>query len=339
MASKLTKYELITRNLQEILVEEDLRSLLKKKKEISVYWGTSPTASASIAYFFPMLKIADFLKADLKVKILIADLHAAMDGTPWNTLDKKTAYYKAAITTILKTLNVDLKKLEFVKGSDIQLKKEYFKDLLRLSTTSSIHASKKASSEVVKTKENPALSGLIYPLMQALDEEHLGVDIQFAGSDQRKIQVFAREYLPKIGYKPRIELMNPMIRGLIGEKMSSSIESTKIDLMDDEKTVNKKIKKAECEEGNPNNGIMNLTKYLIFTLKEDNGGKLIISRPEKFGGNLEYSNYEELEKDFISKKLHPLDLKNAISKEINLLLKLFRKDKKLKTLYEKAYKP
>ena len=34
---------------------------------------------------------------------------------------------------------------------------------------------------------------------------------------------------PKIGYKSRIEIMNPMIRGLVGEKMSSSVENTKID--------------------------------------------------------------------------------------------------------------
>ncbi len=333
------RYELITRNLQEVIGENDLRKLLKGKKEICVYWGTMPTGSISIAYFFPMLKIADFLRAGLKVKILIADLHAALDSVPWIDLEKRYDYYERAISLILKTIGVDIKKLEFVKGSEMQLKPEYMYDILQLSSLTSVHDARKAASEGIKSAvgENVKVSGLIYPLMQALDEEYLKADIQFAGVDQRKIMVYAREYLPKIGYDSRIELMNPMIRGLVGEKMSSSIEATKIDLLNDEKTVSKKINKADCVAGNPDNGILALLKYFVFVMKEDGGNKFIIERSEKFGGNLEYKNYEEVAKDFVAKKLHPLDLKNAVAKEINILLENFRKDKKLKELWKRAY--
>lgn len=332
------KFELITKNLQEVIGEEELKIKLKSKKEFSVYWGTMPTGSISLAYFFPMLKIADFLEAGCKVKILLADLHALLDGVPSEILEKRYAYYKEAILTILKTIGVDVKKLEFVKGSDLQLNKDYFHDLLKLSTFTSLRNSTKAASEAVKTArgENVLLSGMIYPLMQALDEEYLKVDAQFAGVDQRKIMVYAREYLPKIGYAPRIELMTPMIRGLVGKQMSSSIESTKIDLMDDELKVRNKINKAECIEGNPDNGLMSLMKYLFFVLN-DNKKKFIIERPEKYGGNLEYKNYLELEEDFVSKKIHPLDLKNAVIIEINILLENFRKSSKLKKLWEAAY--
>jgi tyrosyl-tRNA synthetase len=178
---------------------------------------------------------------------------------------------------------------------------------------------------------------MIYPLMQALDEEYLKVDAQFAGVDQRKIMVYAREYLPKIGYTPRIELMNPMIRGLVGKQMSSSVEGSKIDLLNDEDKVVEKIKKAECIEGNPDNGIMALLRYFIFILKKDRKERFVIERPDKFGGNLEYKNYEDLERDFVSKKLHPLDLKNAVAKEINIILSNFRKSDKLKRLWKEAY--
>ena len=37
-----------------------------------------------------------------------------------------------------------------------------------------------------------------------------------------------------------------------------------------------------------------------------------VERPEKFGGNVIISNYEELEKDFSDKKLHPSDLKQTV---------------------------
>ena len=331
------RFDLITRNLQEIITEEELKDLLGKGKEISVYWGTMPTGSISVAYFFPMLKIADFLKAGLKVKILLADLHAALDGVPWELLDKRTEYYKRAIVLIIETIGVDINKLEFVKGSNTQLNGKYFEDVLRLSMTSTIRNCKKSASEVVKMTDNPLLGNLIYPIMQALDEEYLKVDIQYAGVDQRKIMVYARENLSKIGYRPRIELMSPMIRGLVGEKMSSSIESTKIDLLDSEDNVKKKINGAECTEGNPDNGIMSLLKYLIMILKKDRKESLTIERPVKFGGNIKYSSYEEIETYFKAKKLHPLDLKNVVAKELNLLLKNFRDDKELLNLHKKAY--
>lgn len=331
------KFNLITRNLQEILIETELRDLLKNKKEVSVYWGTMPTGSISVAYFFPMLKIADFLKAGLTVKILIADLHAALDGVPWELLEKRTEYYKRAIIAILKTIGVDIKKLEFIKGSNLQLGGKYFHDVLKLSTISSINECKKASSEVVKSKENPLLAGLIYPVMQALDEEYLNVDIQFAGLDQRKIMVFARDNLPRIGYKARIELMTPMIRGLIGEKMSSSVEATKIDLLDNEEDISKKISKAECIEGDLNNGLLAMLKYFIMPFKQDKKDKFMVKRTEKFGGNLFYTDYEQIEKDFVEKKLHPLDLKNALADELIKLLKDFREDTHLNRLHGEAY--
>jgi tyrosyl-tRNA synthetase len=45
----------------------------------------------------------------------------------------------------------------------------------------------------VKQSSNPLLSGLLYPGLQALDEEYLKCDAQFGGVDQRKIFMFAEE--------------------------------------------------------------------------------------------------------------------------------------------------
>lgn len=51
--------------------------------------------------------------------------------------------------------------------------------------------------------------------------QYLDVDAQFGGVDQRKIFMMAREQLPLLGYKKRCHLMNPMVPGLTGDKMSS----------------------------------------------------------------------------------------------------------------------
>ena len=166
-----------------------------------------------------------------------------------------------------------------------------------MSSFVSVHDATKAASEVVKLGDNPRLSGLIYPLMQALDEEYLGVDVQLGGTDQRKILVLARENNPKMGYKSRIDIMFPLLPGLIGKKMSSSDSKTKIDLIDDANTIKEKIKAAICEEGNPDNGLLPFVKYVLMVIKQDKGEKFMIKRPAKFGGDLEYDDYQTISRN------------------------------------------
>jgi tyrosyl-tRNA synthetase len=332
------KFELIKRNTIEILGLEDLQKLIEGKKKPSVYLGTAITGSPHVAYFLWVNKLADFAKAGFKVKILLADLHGALDNTPWDVLEKRYKYYEAVIPLLFESLGVSTKSLEFVKGSSFQMSKDYFYDLLKLSTLVSVHDSNKAASEVVKLGDNPKLGGLIYPLMQALDEEYLGVDVQYGGNDQRKIFVLAGENLPKIGYKKRVHVMTPIVPGLIGKKMSSSIPGSKIDLMDDEESVKKKINNADCVEGNADNGLMAFMRNVVFVVKKDIKEEVIVERPVKFGGTVHYKSYDQMEKDFVEKKLHPMDLKNTVAREINSLLLPIRKNReKLLKLWKNAY--
>ncbi len=205
------RYHLITRNLQEVVGDEKLKTLLKQR-DLRIYWGTATTGKPHIAYFVPMSKISDFLKAGCEVTILFADLHAYLDNmkAPWDLLSKRTEYYARAIKSALCSIGVSIEKLKFVKGTDYQLSREYTLDVYKLSSLVTEHDAKKAGAEVVKQSQNPLLSGLLYPGLQALDEEYLKCDAQFGGIDQRKIFMFAEEYLPKLGYEKRIHLMNPM---------------------------------------------------------------------------------------------------------------------------------
>lgn len=333
------KLKLIKRNTAEIIGEADLKKLLKEKEKPVVYIGWSITGKTHIGYFVPIVKLADFLKAGFKVKVLLADLHGALDNCPWEVLEHRYDYYAKTIPLMFEAVGVDVKDLEIVKGSEFQLAPEYMFDVLKMSSLVSVNDSKRAGSEVVKFGDNPKLSGLIYPLMQSVDEEYLKVDIQAGGLDQRKILMFARENLPKIGYKPRIEIMHPLIPGLVGKKMSASHEKTRIDLLDDRKKISEKIKGSDMVAGEIENFTMAFLKYVIMVLKQDKNEKFIVERDKKYGGDLVYKNYSEIEKDFISKKLHPLDLKNATAQEISKLLKPIQKNKKeLVKISEKGYK-
>ncbi len=311
----MDKYELITRDLQEVVGEEELKSILNERN-LKVYLGTATTGKPHVGYYVTILKLADFLKAGCKVKFLIADLHAYLDDmkSDWDLLAKRTEYYELVLKKMLEVMGAPLDKLEFVRGSSFQLSKDYTLDMYKLSALVTTKDTTKAGAEVVRQVETPNMSSLLYPILQALDEEYLDVDAQYGGVDQRKILMFARENLPRIGYKKRINLLSPLIPGL-GEsgKMSSSEPNSKVDFEDTDKQVKKKINKAYCEDGNLDNGLLPLAKYVLFRKLEAEGRKFVIERPEQYGGKVEYSSYEELETDFKNKKLSSIDLKQGVS--------------------------
>jgi len=337
------KKTLINRNLQEVLGEDRIDEIMKTR-DLKIYWGTATTGKPHIAYFVPMSKVADFLSAGCEVTILFADLHAYLDNmkAPWELLKLRTEYYEHVIKAMLSSIGVSVEKLRFVKGTDYQLSKEYTLDVYRLSSIVTEHDARKAGAEVVKQVSHPLLSGLLYPGLQALDEHYLGVDAQFGGVDQRKIFTYAEKYLPSLGYAKRAHLMNPMVPGLTGAKMSSSEADSKIDLLDTPGEIKKKLKKAFCEPGNiTDNGVLSFCKYVVYPVALK-GEKFTINRPEEHGGDASYDTFDSLEQSFAKEEIHPGDLKAAVEKYLNRLLDPVRKAfeaPELKKLAMEAYPP
>lgn len=116
----------------------------------------------------------------------LSDVHAFLDNlkAPLELVAYRTKYYKFILLAVFNSLGIPVSKLRFVEGSSYQLTKEYNLDNYKLCATVSEHDAKKAGAEVVKQVESPLLSGLLYPGLQALDEQYLGVDFQFGGIDQ-----------------------------------------------------------------------------------------------------------------------------------------------------------
>ncbi|THH04286.1 hypothetical protein EW145_g5638 [Phellinidium pouzarii] len=332
------RFELMTRRLQEVLGENIIKTILAEGRHPKCYWGTAPTGR-------------HFLRAGVEVTILLADIHAFLDNlkAPLELVAHRTKYYQYVLLTVFRSLGVPTSKLRFVEGSSYQLSREYNMDNYRLAALVTENDAKRAGSEVVKQVSSPLLSGLLYPGLQALDEQYLGCDFQFGGIDQRKIFIFAELFLPQLGYSKRAHLMNAMVPGLAGGKMSSSDPNSKIDFLDPPATIKKKIKAAFCEPGNvTENGLLAFVKAVLIPISQlrlerlaggdlvlepglgdqrpfidddaPNGTVFSISRPEKHGGPVHYTTYDDLETDFKEEKVHPGDLKGAVSDSITRLL-------------------
>lgn len=102
----------------------------------------------------------------------------------------------------------------------------------------------------------------------------------------------------------------------------SSSKGNYISVRDPPEEVERKIRKAYCPAGVvEENPILDIAKYHILP----RFGKIVVERDAKFGGDVEYASFEELAEDFKSGQLHPLDLKIAVAKYLNMLLEDARK--------------
>lgn len=307
--------ELIMRNVIEVIEESELDALKKGR----VYCGYETSGAVHIGTMVTVQKLSEFQKAGLDVTVLFADLHTLLNmkgEEEW--IEKMVEYWKHCFIA----LGLDPKKTHFVKGSEFQLKPEYIHDVLELGTNITVNRATRSMQDIARDLEHAHVSQMMYPIMQAVDIKHLKADITYGGIEQRKIHMLAREELDKLGYKKPICIHTPLIVSLGGPetKMSSSKPETIIAVHEDPKSIENKIKKAFCPAGQTeNNPILDVFKFFIFA-KND---KVVIERPEKFGGNLEFNSYEELEKAF-KDGLHPMDLKSACSQYLIEYLKPVR---------------
>lgn len=303
------KLKLINRNLKEV-IGGDIMEKIINKRDLNVYWGTATTGKPHIAYFLPILKIKDFVDAGCNVTILLADIHAFLDNlkAPIEKIECRSQYYKKIITLMLKSIKVDVSKISFIFGSEYQKSNKYFTDILRILNQTKKNDARRAGSEVVKQVKNSKLSSLVYPAMQALDEEYLNVDVQFGGIDQRKIFMYAREFLPLLKYKKRIHLMNPMIPGLNSDKMSSSDIDSKIDLLDTKLEIYKKIHNCSLE----NEGLIFLFKSIIYPYCSIFNLQIMISG--------KVYTFDKLYEDIKMKIIDETELKNIASDMIERLI-------------------
>ena len=167
-----------------------------------------------------------------------------------------------------------------------------------------------------------------------MDEQYLGVDVQFGGVDQRKIFTYAEKYLPKLGYAKRSHLMNPMVPGLTGGKMSSSEVDSKIDLLDSREAVERKLLTSVCDPAEPDNGVMAFVNFVVFPVLE-NQGKLFT-----LADGTTFNSFDALKKKFIGLEVEGEDIKTAVIKVLNGLLDFIRKEfqsEELKDLSSTAY--
>lgn len=322
----MSQLDKIIRNTEEIVTQDELKALIKGKKIPSAYIGIEPSGLVHIGSIICIDKVKDLLDSGFKVIVLLADWHAYLnDKLGGDIQDIRTCgeYIKDCFSAF----GLESDELEFVYAKDVLDSIDYWEKVLRISKKSSLHRIKRTLT-IMGRKENEVemdASMLIYPAMQVADIFALNVDVALGGMDQRKAHMLARDVSEKLGWKKVAAIHTPLLSGLQGggrmdtleTKMSKSSPENSILIHDSPEEVLRKIKKAYCPEGEViGNPVMEICRYIIF----NNFDTMTITRPEKFGGDLQINSYLELEEIYSSGGLHPQDLKISTARYLSEIL-------------------
>jgi tyrosyl-tRNA synthetase len=336
-----TKLELICRPpTEEVLTPQDLRQILETEEHPIAYNGWEPSGlvhlgtGAICAY-----KIKDFIQAGIRYKAYLSTWHAWLNnklGGDLKLIRKSADLFKHSWIA----LGVPENQVEFIYSDELYDDLEYWAKTIRVAKNLTI-ARGRRTLEIAGRKETEArmVSDFLYTPMQVADIFHMKVKICQLGIDQRKANVVARELGERLGFWKPACVHHHLLQGLekpkiwpipegqekealSSAKMSKSKPETCIFLYDTPAEIKQKMNRAFCPERiiefNP---VTDIAKHIIFREKPT----FKIERPTKFGGTIEFQNYEELEKAYVNGKLHPQDLKNAVAEELAKILEPVRR--------------
>ena len=336
-----TKIALVKKKpICEVITEEELRHLFETNNHPKHYIGFEISGMAHLGSgLLTSLILKDFISAGIKPTIFLADYHAWINGKLGGDLPKIQSVAKGYFKSAFVSLGLTEDKVNYVLASEIY-DKDYWKDVLRISKDTSISRMLRCTTIMGRTQKDALdCASVLYPAMQAADIFKLGVDIAHAGIDQRKVHMLAREVVPP-GGKKAVAVHHKLLMGLLGpskmgfeenaaddvaisSKMSKSKPDSCIFIHDSEKDIERKVRNAYCPEksaeGNP---VLEMCEHFIL---RNEGSRLLVTRPAKFGGDVEFGSYPELEAAYVAGKLHPMDLKAAVARELAKMLEPSRK--------------
>jgi len=294
-------YDLITRNAEEVVTDEEIRELADDSDGKRAYVGYEPSGVLHIGHMLTANKLIDLQDAGFEVVILLADVHAYLnDKGTFEEIRDTAERMKAQFVAY----GLDENRTEFVYGSEYQLDDEYVLDLHKLELGTTLNRAQRAMAEL-QSGDTAKVSHVVYPLMQALDIEYLDLDLAVGGLDQRKVHMLHREELPAIGYDARPAIHTPILADLTtGEGKMSSSQGVTISMEDTDDGV---------ERENP---VLQLFQYHVFPRFES----VTVERPDEYGGDVTYDDYDALEDALVSGDLHPQDAKNTLAAYLDELV-------------------
>lgn len=220
---------LLSRGVSEVLVKADLRRKLLSGERLRIKLGIDPTSpDLHIGRAVPLLKLRDFQELGHQIVLIVGDFTAVIGDTsdkdserPMLSRDviekNKESYFKQA-GKILDLSKVEMRyNSEWLEPLDYRQIGEHA-DMFSVSD----FIGRDVIARRLDAGKRVSLREVLYPLMQGYDSVAIKADVELGGTDQRFNLLAGRTMQERMGQRPQDILMNPLIDGLDGTKMSSS---------------------------------------------------------------------------------------------------------------------
>ncbi|MFA6327939.1 MAG: tyrosine--tRNA ligase [Candidatus Micrarchaeia archaeon] len=326
--------------IAEVVTREELKALFETNEHPKHYIGFEISGKVHLGSgLLTSILLQDFMSAGIKPTIFLADYHAWINGKLGGDLDRIQSVARGYFKSAFISLGLTEDKVKYVLASEAY-GNDYWKDVLRISKDTTMQRMLRCTTIMGRTQKDALdCASVVYPAMQAADIHMLGVDIAHAGMDQRKVHMLAREIADRHKWQKPVALHHRLLMGLLGpqkmgfeenaaddlaisSKMSKSKPDSCIFIHDSEAEIARKVKSAYCpEKAAESNPVLEMCEVFIMR----NGAPLAITRPAKFGGDVEFATYSELRDAYAAGKLHPMDLKNATASALAKKLEPSRK--------------
>ncbi|OGH68037.1 MAG: tyrosine--tRNA ligase [Candidatus Magasanikbacteria bacterium RIFCSPHIGHO2_02_FULL_50_9b] len=231
--------QILDRGVAECIVREDLEAKLKAGAPLRIKLGIDPTSpNLHLGRSIPLLKLRDFQELGHQVVFIVGDFTGIIGDTsdkeaerPMLTEADIAANLKTYVAQAGKIIDLDRAEIHF---NSTWLGKLGFKEIGEMANHFSV-AEFIARENIAKRLDGGkrvSLREVLYPLMQAYDSVAITADVELGGTDQRFNVLAGRSLQPFYGQPAQNIIVNPLIAGLDGRKMSSSWGNT-INLLDE----------------------------------------------------------------------------------------------------------
>jgi len=233
-ARKITERDekyLLRRGVAEIIVEDEMRGLLRSGKKLRLKEGFDPSfPDIHLGHMVSLRKLRQFQELGHQVVLIVADWTARI-GDPSGASATRPMLTEAQVRANAQTYMEQFFKIVDKAKTEVRWQSEWFDKFTLtevLQLTSKFTVAQFLAREDFNARYSDgrpiALIEFMYPLLQAYDSVAIEADVEFGGTDQKFNFLVGRELQSMMGQPPQQCFMTPLLVGTDGsQKMSKSL--------------------------------------------------------------------------------------------------------------------
>ncbi|MCI4348911.1 MAG: tyrosine--tRNA ligase [Thermoplasmata archaeon] len=329
---RAARVDLVVRSTAEVLTPAELSTLFETTERPRAYIGFEPSGRLTIAHLVCIRKMLDLAESGCELTVFLADWHAWINeklGGDLARISRAGQHMQA----VFEAFGLRRDRIRYRWAHELVASPDYWARVIRIAKATSLARTRRAMTVLGRSEEEAQLdtAKVFYPAMQAADIFELPVHLAYAGMDQRRAHVLAREAAHRYDWPIPVAVHTPLIASLKGgsrmdaaapsdAKMSKSDPSGAILLPSSAEEIAQRISGAFCPakvvEANP---VVEIARHILLPWS----GRIAIERDPKHGAPASFTTAETFLAAWETGAIHPADLKAAVARGLATLLAPF----------------